>query len=185
MTDGPATPAMRVVESARLRLEPQIVGHAEALFELLCDPAIYEHENEPPESLDWLRTRFGRLESRRSGDGTEHWLNWVIRLPTNELAGYVQATVYPTRRAEIAYVLNSRYWGRGVATEAVRLMIEELVATYGVDHLAAVLKRTNRPSERLLERLGFREATAEEYEIHAPDPDELLYLRVARVDRGS
>src|SRR5438105_11650934 len=73
-------------------LEPQLPIHAEQMFEVLSDPAIYEYENEPPASVDWLRARFARLESRQSPDGCEKWLNWVIRLPSSELAGYVQAT---------------------------------------------------------------------------------------------
>ena len=43
----------------------------------------------PPASLDWLRTRFTKLETRLSGDGTEQWLNWVIRLPGSGFAGSI------------------------------------------------------------------------------------------------
>ena len=116
---------MNVIEAPAFTLEPQTVAHADEMFEVLGDPAIYEYENEPPQSLEWLRERFAKLETRLSADGTEHWLNWVIRLPTGELAGYVQATVRPGGRAEIAYVLSSRYWGCGLARRAVEAMISE------------------------------------------------------------
>src|SRR5713226_8277805 len=109
---------MHVIETGSLTLEPQTAAHAEEMFAVLSDPAIYEYENEPPPSLEWLRVRFTRLESRRSADGQQRWLNWVIRLPTSELIGYVQATVFTTGRAAIAYELASRYWGRGLASEA-------------------------------------------------------------------
>jgi len=90
---------MHVIETASLTLEPQTAAHAGEIFVVLSDPAIYEHENEPPPSLEWLRARFTKLESRQSSDGQEQWLNWVIRLPTSELIGYVQATVRPGGRA--------------------------------------------------------------------------------------
>jgi ribosomal-protein-alanine N-acetyltransferase len=112
---------MQVIEGASLILEPQTVTHAEEMFTVLSDPAIYE--NEPPPSLEWLRARFARfarLESRRSPDGQEQWLNWVIRLPTSDLAGYVQATVRSNGRTAIAYEMSSRYWGRGLASQAVQ-----------------------------------------------------------------
>src|SRR3954469_245445 len=109
---------MRELRTPRLVLEPQVEAHADAMFELLSDPAIYEYENEPPESLAWLRGRFRKLESRASGDGTEQWLNWVVRFD-RDLAGYVQATIHADRRAGIAYVFASRHWGRGLAREAV------------------------------------------------------------------
>ncbi len=94
---------MRVIETGSLTLEPQTAAHAEEMFAVLSDPAIYEYENQPPPSLEWLRTRFTKLESRLSANGWEQWLNWVVRLPTSELIGYVQATVHPNDRAAIAY----------------------------------------------------------------------------------
>ena len=118
---------MRVITTDHLTLEPQTAAHAEEMFAVLSDPAIYEYENEPPQSLEWLRTRFTKLETRLSADGDEQWLNWVIRLPTSELIGYVQATVRREGRAAIAYELSSAYWGRGLARQAVQAMISEQI----------------------------------------------------------
>src|SRR5438445_5069227 len=64
---------MHVIETVSLKLEPQTAAHAEEMFAVLSDPAIYEHENEPPSSLEWLRARFAQLESRRSANGQEQW----------------------------------------------------------------------------------------------------------------
>ena len=162
---------MRTVATGTLTLEPQTAAHAAEMFDVLSDPAIYEHENAPPRSLEWLRERFARLESRRSADGREQWLNWVIRLPGGQLIGYVQATVGADRRAAIAYELASAHWGHGFAREALEGMIDELFKRYGVRTLTAVLKRTNLRSRRLLERLAFQPAA------HAPQCDELLMRR--------
>jgi RimJ/RimL family protein N-acetyltransferase len=146
---------VRAIHAENLTLEPQTAAHAEQMFVVLSDPAIYAYENEPPTSLQWLRERYTRLESRRSPDGRQQWLNWVIRLPTSELAGYVQATVEADGRAAIAYELSSAHWGRGLAARAVQAMITELGDGYRVRLLTAVLKRDNQRSRRLLERLGF------------------------------
>src|SRR5882672_1535799 len=123
---------MHVIGTGSLTLEPQTAAHAEEMFAVLSDPAIYEYENEPPPSLEWLRTRFTKLETRVSPDGHEQWLNWVIRLSGAELIGYVQATVHPDAQAAIAYELASVYWGRGLARRAVQAMMAELVEHYGV-----------------------------------------------------
>ncbi len=172
---------MRSMETPRGTLEPQTAAHADEMFVVLSDPALYEYENEPPSSVEWLRDRFTKLESRRSADGVEQWLNWVIRRPSGELIGYVQATIYPRSRAEIAYVLSSGYWGRGLAGEAVDAMIAELTARYGVRSVSAVLKRENHRSLRLLERLGFSLASVESLAEHPVDPDELRMTREVRV----
>jgi RimJ/RimL family protein N-acetyltransferase len=168
---------MHVIEAGSLTLEPQTAAHAEEMFAVLSDPAIYEYENEPPPSLEWLRVRFTQLESRRSADGQEQWLNWVIRLPTSGLVGYVQATVDADGRAAIAYELSSAYWGRGLARQAVEAMLSELVQHYQVRNLTAVFKRNNLRSMRLLERLGFSLASAVQHMKHQVEPGELLMQR--------
>ena len=168
---------MRVVATPRFNLEPQTAAHAAEMFALLSDPRIYEFENEPPPSLEWLRTRFEKLESRRSADGHEQWLNWVIRLPDSRLAGYVQATIHADGSASIAYELASAYWGRGLGREAVAAMIAELAATYGVRRVQAMLKRANFRSTRLLERLGFTIASPERYAQQQVPDDEVLMER--------
>ncbi|HYR35310.1 MAG TPA: GNAT family N-acetyltransferase [Burkholderiales bacterium] len=164
---------MQAIKTGRLSLEPQVAAHAEEMFAILSDPAIYEHENAPPCSLEWLRERYTRLESRRSADGEQQWLNWVIRLPGGELIGYVQATVFPGGRAAIAYELASRYWGRGLAREACQAMLAALAAEYGVRSAHAVFKRTNTRSSRLLDRLGFTPAPGD----GEAEPDELRMVR--------
>src|SRR3989442_2719353 len=171
---------MHVIETGGLTLEPQTAAHAEEMFAVLSDPAIYEYENAPPPSLEWLRARFGRLESRLSANGREQWLNWVIRLPSSELIGYVQATVDPSGRAAIAYELSSAYWGRGLAGLAVQAMIAELVQHYQVRNFAAVFKRGNLRSMRLLERLGFSPASVEQHKAHHVEPGDLLMQREER-----
>jgi RimJ/RimL family protein N-acetyltransferase len=147
------------------------------MFAVLSDPAIYEYENQPPQSVEWLRTRFTKLESRRSPDARERWLNWVIRLPSAELIGYVQATVRADAGAAIAYELSSPYWGRGLASEAVEAMVGELRERYQVRSLSAVFKRDNQRSRRLLERLGFLLASPEEHARRELEPGELLMVR--------
>ena len=151
------------------------------MFAVLSDPAIYEFENDPPPSVAWLRQRYVMLEAAISTDGQEHWLNWVVRLPSQELIGYVQATVNARGTAAIAYILHSRYWGRGLASAAVVLMIDELVEHYGVTTLTAVLKARNERSRRLLERIGFRRATAMADDEEPLAPDEIFMNRAAEL----
>lgn len=151
---------MNLVQTDRLTLVPQTAQHAAEMYSVLNDPAIYEFENIPPVSIEWLADRFSRLETRCSPDGTEQWLNWVIRLPELRLIGYVQATIDQHGGARIAYEMSSAFWGRGLATEAVDAMIHELSKCYRVFEFTAVYKSKNQRSRRLLDRLGFIPAIA-------------------------
>lgn len=166
-------PDMRTIETARLVLEPQTSAHADELFVVLSDPAIYEFENAPPASLEALRLRCRKLESRRSPDGEEAWLNWVARDRASGAAiGYVQATVWPDRSALVAYEFGSAWWGRGLAREAVAAMIASLRSIEGAGAVGAVFKRANFRSRRLLERVGMRAADDGEFPREHAGPDE-------------
>ncbi len=127
---------MRSIAAPGLLLEPLLASHAHDMFAVLADPAIYEFENSAPPSEAWLHERYQRLQLRGPADGSELWLNWVIRLDTQELAGYVQATVMPGGRAFIAYELNSRFWRRGIGGRAVGAMLATLGRDCGVRDLS-------------------------------------------------
>lgn len=161
-------------------LEPLVSSHANEMFAVLSDPAIYEFENEPPVSNAWLTSRYALLERRASADSKEQWLNWVIRLPSGELAGYVQATILQSRTALVAYELSSRYWRRGIGTSAVLAMLTELETGYAVKTFFAVLKSSNYRSLGLLKKLGFEtvlESQLAEYDV---EDDELMLVKYSR-----
>lgn len=160
-----------------LVLEPLAQHHAAAMFEVLGDPAIYEFENAPPASIDGLRERYRRLESRRSPDGSEQWLNWAVRLPSGALAGYVQATVRADGVALVAYELASRHWRQGIGRAAVLAMLEELAARHAVHTAAAVFKAANFRSEALLRSLGFVEPRRGTAPDVGCEPDERLMAK--------
>jgi [ribosomal protein S5]-alanine N-acetyltransferase len=162
-----------------LVLEPLVVGHAQEMFSILSDPAIYEFENAPPTSEAALARRYALLEERRSKDGNEAWLNWAVRMPSGELAGYVQATVLQSGAAYLAYELGSRHWRRGIGSRAVPAMMEELRVRYGVTLFIAVFKTANFRSRALLNKLGFEPASDEQNATFGHESDELVMVKTA------
>ena len=170
---------MRTLSAPLCILEPQTVAHAHEMFAVLSDPAIYEFENAPPKSEEWLRDRYARLERRSCPDRTELWLNWEVRVPGGGLAGYVQATVLRGGSAYIAYELASGFWGRGLGFSAVQAVLDELTSRYDVRTCLAVLKARNHRSLALLRRLAFSPASQAQAAACNPEPDELVMCRHA------
>ena len=147
---------MKIIAGEGITLEEQFASHAAELYTVISDSSLYEFiDNKEPASEAALRERLTKLESRRTPDGTEHWLNWSVRNPAGDLVGYVQATVTPDHSAEIAYVLGRAHWRKGYASAACAAMIEELRSSYGVKRLTATLDPANRASLALLRKLGF------------------------------
>ena len=167
---------MRTLDAGPLTLEPQTAAHAAEMFAVLSDPAIYEYENAPPASVEWLRARYEKLETRRSADGSEQWLNWAIRLTGTGLIGYVQATLHADGSAAIAYEMSSAWWGRGLGRRATEAMLGELVHHYGITTIFAVAKERNLRSLGLLASLGFAPADPGLRAQRGVEPDEALMI---------
>ncbi|MCV2369675.1 GNAT family N-acetyltransferase [Roseateles oligotrophus] len=168
---------MRRIDALLCSLEPQVAGHAAEMFGVLSDPAIYEFENSPPASAQWLAERYARLERRASADGSETWLNWIVRLPSGEAAGYVQATLLQNGRALVAYELASRFWRRGIGRCAVVAMLDELQFKYDARLFVAVLKSANYRSHGLLQSLGFWPASPSQSLEFQPESGEMVMMR--------
>jgi len=151
---------MRSLDTDRLALEPLTRRHAAEMFEALADPALYRYIDEKqPVSLEALAARYGRLESRRSGDGREHWLNWVLReKASGKAVGFVQASVLEDGTAFVAYVVAPEHQRRGFGREATVAMMAELRASYAAREYRASVDARNEPSLRLLAGLGFTES---------------------------
>ena len=174
---------MNTLRTDLCTLEPQLASHAEEMFSVLCDPAIYEFEGEPPPSVEALRAGYTRRESRLSPDGSEKWLNWVVRLRTGELTGYVQATVLSSGASYIGYEFSSQYWRRGLASISVKTVANELANNYQVHTIVALFKSQNYRSIGLLTKLGFvagSELEALRYEV--PDDENLLLFHLPKTD---
>ena len=63
------------------------------------------------------------------------------------------------RQAELGWVLDPAYTGRGYATEAVSAIVDVCFETLGVRRIVAHCFSDNTASWRLMERLGMRRET--------------------------
>jgi ribosomal-protein-alanine N-acetyltransferase len=160
------------LQGACVLLQPLRETHAAALSRVLRDPELWRFmDDASPTSEAALAERYRRLESRRSPDNLQYWLNWAIVVPT-EVIGFVQATV-TNEAADIAYVIGREYQSRGHATDAVRAMLAFVEEALGVTTEYATVDARNKPSRMLLERLGFTLADGE-------DMQNLRFMRALR-----
>ena len=124
------------------------IGEADAteMFPLLSHSSIYRFLDErPPTTPRALRERY-----RRQIAGRPAWRNWIV-IARARPVGFVQATV-DHDRADIAWVLHPSARGQGIASQAVRLMVERLK----VKEVHASVDARNVPSLRVARRAGLR-----------------------------
>ena len=141
----------------RVVLEPLVAGHAPELAGLLEVPPVREWLGVA--DVDGLRERFARWETRRSPDGAEEWLNWVIRDRADGRAlGWAQATVRGTR-ASVAYAVLPDARGRGAASDAVRTLVR-LLRERGAEEVRALIAADNLASQHVARAAGLVETEA-------------------------
>jgi [ribosomal protein S5]-alanine N-acetyltransferase len=150
------------LETQRLLLEPLMSEHAPLLVKDLADERLYRFiPTDAPESAEALETRYRKLSSRRSPDGSEVWLNYAMRLreegtlPNASYVGMLEATVFPNRSAYIAYTVFVPFWRQGYAREGCARMLRHLLEDYRVRVVVAEMETRNAASVALAESLGF------------------------------
>lgn len=154
--------SQQTLHTALLRMEPIQAHHAQAMFEVFSDPAIYRYLDErAPADVDAVRQRLQRMAVGHSPDGAEQWLNWAVMLLREpdqppQAIGHLQATVLADYRAWVAYVFHSAFWGQGHAAAAVSVLLPHLREAYGVRQFLACVEHDHARSIHLLERFGFK-----------------------------
>lgn len=156
-------PEESAMRTARLRVVPVRVAHAEEMAAVLGDPALYAIIGGAPPSVAELSSRYRRWERPSSDDGCEGWLNWVVRRDADGVAvGTVQATTTVGAHglvAEVAWVVGVPFQGYGYATEATAAVVGWLVG-HGARDVHAHIAPEHPASEAVARRVGMR-ATGE------------------------
>lgn len=146
------------IERDGLLLSPLQRDDADAMSFVLQDQELYVSIGGEPPSIDELRRKYERQAIGASPDGSQLWLNWIIRVG-GDPGGYVQATVVPQAGkmvAEIAWVIGVRWQGRGLATQSARLM-RDWLKDNGVGRFTASIHPHHAPSGAVATRLGMRQ----------------------------
>ena len=132
-------------------LEPFMAMHS--------DPEIVRYVPYPPLTRDEAEERLRTIASMTAIDDEAQNLRFAVVLPeTDELIGDVSMWSSPSDRlqAEIGYVFNPRFHGRGYATEAATELLRIGFEEAGLHRITANADARNAASIRVMERVGMR-----------------------------
>ena len=166
---------------ARIRLRRPALADADAVFAWGSDPEVARFAEWPrstsaEESLGRLRQRAADWES-----GAEYY--WIITLAHDDRAIGAIASTVTQHAADFGYLLDTRYWGHGYATEAARAIVAWALSLPAVRRVWATCDTENVASARVLERAGLvlegtlRRAIVRPNLSHEPR-DAFLYAKV-------
>ena len=148
----------------RLRLGRLTLEHADALQELVNSPAVYRYlptflfEKQYPDVRDVIDRLYD-----------ECWKESIILgiFLDGGFCGLAEMYGYrdPIHKISVGYRLLERCWGKGIATEALGIMIDYLYNETDIEIITASTMIENRASARVLTRNGF------DLVVHAAEED--------------
>jgi RimJ/RimL family protein N-acetyltransferase len=147
-----------IVRGSLCTLRPWRLDDIETLPEVAGDPDVVRYMNHrfpsPYTRADadaWIRIQIDQPQAR----------NWAIEVD-GALAGGIGLTPGEFEHAgnvAIGYWIGKRFWGRGIASDALRALTAHVLATLRPRRLWANVMGANAASARVLENAGYvREA---------------------------
>ena len=127
-------------------------------------PEVYEYTSDPfvPEYLMWYPHKtqeytksYLRYISKLYKKGK--FYDWGITFNDKVIGtvGYSSINL-KNNSAEIGYVLNRNFWGKGIASEAVKEIIRFGFTTLNFNRIEAIFLPENNRSRRVLEKCGLK-----------------------------
>jgi RimJ/RimL family protein N-acetyltransferase len=138
-----------VITPELMSMEPSVLRHL-----LHVDvPASWPPENWEPHVFDFMK------QQRQSAPQTARWNRYVIdQTETPVLVGTVGGFPRTRTEAEIGYSILPPWQRRGLATESVRALLEEIFRDSSRQSVSAQTYPNLRASMRVLEKCGFQHA---------------------------
>lgn len=170
------------METDRIILRPWRESDADTLFQWASDPEVGPKAGWPPhgsveESLEVIRTIF-------SAEGM--WaVEWKETGEPIGSVGYLPAShsnlEIPDDQCEVGYWIARPFWGRGICTEALRLVVDHCFREKGFSVLWGDYFPENPASGRVMEKCGFedtgREVLCPNLEVGADRPVRVMRLK--------
>jgi ribosomal-protein-alanine N-acetyltransferase len=144
------------LETERLLLRRVTVDDADEMFLLRSNPDSMKYVPRPlAESREDALQHIAMIDSKIE-DNTG--INWAITLKGNpKFIGIIgHYRIQPENyRAEIGYMILPEYYGKGIATEAIKATLAYGFEDMSLHSIEAVIDPENTASERVLQKNGF------------------------------
>ena len=150
------------IETERLHLRPITFGDVVALFELDSDLEVMRYTlHGRPSTLDEVEAVVrDRIGSR--------WMGY--ERATGDFVGWYALVPHEPGEYEIGYRLRRVSWGRGLATEGTRALIDAAFDRLGAQRIWAQTMAVNTRSRAVMERCGLRHVRTFHLDVDDPIP---------------
>ncbi|OZB87539.1 MAG: hypothetical protein B7X41_12740 [Microbacterium sp. 14-71-5] len=143
------------LRTERLELREHRAGDLEDLVLFHGDPQVTRYTSWPVRDREQTSVALDRrLTQTRAAEPGDLLSLAVVERASGTVIGEVLLMRRSDSTAELGYAIRADRWGQGLASEAVRALLDGAV-TLGLTEVRAVVVDGNDASVRLLDRLGF------------------------------
>ena len=149
------------LNTERLMIRPFEPGDARQLHSIVSQPRVVEFlpedvmtVEEVRHIIEWFQTCY----QQNTPDKIVKWTLAIVWGETSEVIGWcgLGPLDFSPDETELFCGLSESYWGKGIATEACRALLDCTFTDVGLTRIVAVVHPENLQSRRLVEKLGMQ-----------------------------
>jgi ribosomal-protein-alanine N-acetyltransferase len=149
---------MQIAETKRLIFRTLTIDDAEDLYHIYNNPKTMKFMGRMSDSLEFEREQIQKhIENYYEKYGFGLWA--TVLKENNQLigrCGLLHQEIEGAKDLEIAYLFDSNYWGKGLATEAAAMLVELGFERFGFNRVVAFINPENTASIRVSEKVGLK-----------------------------
>lgn len=152
---------MEIAQTPRLRLRELDNGDVPALAAILADPEVMHYSLGGVHDEAQTRRFIAGCRASYAEHGLGPWA--LVDTASGELAGFCglsHDTIDGVQEVHLGYRLATRFWGRGLATEAARRVVALGFTAHRLASLVAIIEPAHGASRRVAEKVGFQDAAS-------------------------
>ncbi|MFE8694753.1 GNAT family N-acetyltransferase [Cytobacillus sp. FJAT-53684] len=146
-----------VLESSKLVLDKIEETHLQELFTIYDNEKVFEYCGIiPKHNVQTVRKMIGHFERDFHKKSRVKW-GIFQKIQRNQLVGIIESMDFSQKvnMVSIGYFLAEDYWGKGIATESVRMLVKFLFEEVNVNRIQAEVMPANEVSKKVLLKNGF------------------------------
>jgi len=145
-----------ILDTERCHLRKPTAGDIPFVFQMMSDEKVTQYLGRPPMSS--LDEAAKQVERYLSGFDNQTSMTWVI-CSREDMAVMGTISVFDLAkahyRAEVGYLLSPDYWGKGIMSEVLPIVIDFAFTSMHLHSLFGQIDPENDASRHLLEKFGF------------------------------
>ena len=151
---------MKEIHTDRLLLRQMKVSDAQDIFEYQSDPQTVAYIPWPVRTMDQVHEAIAKVLKDTKFEDSGDYLNYAWELKeTGKVIGQGNLNYISKehKRAEVGWVINPSYSGKGLASEATRALIDSAFTDHDFRRLIAYIDAENISSIKMAKSLNLRQ----------------------------